>query len=86
MAGVLVGQDAGDLFDDLDVHRVQLARTERGEGDRQPPLHGAGVVDLPGGRQPGHVERAGNLIGGEVLPPRAGRELGQRGHLGPRHL
>ena len=81
--GVLIRQDAGDVLDDLDVDRVELARGQRGEGDRQPPGHGAGVPDLPGRRQPGQAERGGDLVGGEVLPPRPGPELGQRRHLAP---
>jgi hypothetical protein len=65
------------------MHRVDLPRGQYGEGDRQPPSHDAGVLNLPGRRQPGQTERASDLVGGEVRPPGPGAALGQGGHLGP---
>ena len=71
LRGILGGQDAGLVFDDPQVDRVDPPGAQRGEGLRQPLGDLGGEVHLPGGGLLAQVQLEGQLIGGE-LPFHAG--------------
>ena len=66
LGDVLRGQVPGLVLDDLDRHRVDLARRERREGAGQPVRDRARVADLGGRGLQGQVELPRQLVGGEV--------------------
>jgi hypothetical protein len=80
---VRVGQDAGFLFDDPQVDRVDPPGGQRGERPGEPPGDLSGEVHLPGGGRLAHAQLGGQLISGELtLDARAGAagEFPDRGH------
>ena len=56
LAASCVAEDPGLVFDDPHVHRVDLAREQRGEGPGQPLSDRGGIVHLLGRGQRGQMQ------------------------------
>jgi hypothetical protein len=88
LAGVLVGQDAGLLGEDLQLERVDPPGPQRREQQRQPGLYYGRVVHLPGRGLRSRAQLIAQLDGGELIgrprPGMAGRVLRGRGQQRPR--